>query len=467
MTQARAKWLVAFVIVAPLVASPSGGALTATAAEQNPALVITLPVSRSTVVTTDFDITRIAITNPAIADATVVQPREVLVDGKAPGRVSLIMWGGSQRLHYEVAVHSDGSALEQHIRTVFPGEEIKLVANDDSIVLSGKVSSAEVLIRAIDLVQAAAPKSRVVNLLQLPGGSPSQHVMLEVRFAEVSRRALTELGASLITGNAGFENFVGRTSTQQFAAPGFADRIGPPPPTNPNDEGRLTFSDFLNLFIFSTRNNIGVLIRALKSRGFFQSLAEPNLIAYNGQEASFLAGGEIPVPIVQGLTGTATVTYKEFGIRLTFRPTIVGDIIRLRVRPEVSSLDFANGVTLEGFRIPALSTRRAETDVELRNGQSFAIAGLIDDTAQEDRSKVPLLGDVPILGAFFRSRANRQERTELLVLITPRLVRPLEPGQEPPLPIDPELFLPREGVKPPAPKPPKTGGDPMLEPVSR
>jgi pilus assembly protein CpaC len=225
-------------------------------------------------------------------------------------------------------------------------------------------------------------------------------------------------------------------------------------------KGEFTFGDFLNLFLFSTRNDLGVAIRALKARGFFQSLAEPNLIAYNGQEASFLAGGEIPVPVVQSSAGIAatTVIYKEFGIRLTFRPTIIGDLIRLRVRPEVSSLDFGNGVTLEGFRIPALATRRAETEVELRDGQSFAIAGLIDDTAQDDRSKVPILGDIPILGSFFKSRASRQERTELLVMITPRLVRPIEPGQEPPLPINPELFLPKEERRPPAPKPPKSGG---------
>ena len=445
MTHRSAAWIVASIV-----------AVNVSVIAQEPTRTITIPVSRSTVVTTDFDITRIAITNPAIADATVVQPREVLIDGKGPGRVSLIMWGPSQRVHYEVAVQSDSHALEQQLRAALPGEDIRLVVNDEAVLLSGTVSTANVMVRAMELVQSAAPKSRVVNMMQVPGVTLSQQVMLEVRFAEVSRRALTELGASLFTSVAGVEgNWIGRTTTQQFAAPIF-------------DEDRLTFSDFLNLFLFSTRNDIGVAIRALKARGFFQSLAEPNLIAYNGQEASFLAGGEIPVPIVQGTAGLAatTVVYKEFGIRLTFRPTIVGDLIRLRVRPEVSALDFVNGVTLEGFRIPALTTRRAETEVELRDGQSFAIAGLIDDTVQDDRSKVPLLGDVPILGAFFRSRSTRQERTELMVLITPRLVRPLNPGEVPPLPINPERFLPREEGRPPAAKPPKPGG-PELEPRVR
>jgi pilus assembly protein CpaC len=193
--------------------------------------------------------------------------------------------------------------------------------------------------------------------------------------------------------------------------------------------------------VLNTKYDVGVVIRALQERGFFQSLAEPTLITYNRQEASFLAGGEIPVPIAQGVTGAVSVTYKEFGIRLTFRPEIAGDVIRLRVRPEVSSLDFANGITLQGFRIPALTTRRAETEVELRDGQSFAIGGLLNNVAQDDRSKVPFLGDLPIIGAMFRSKAERKERTQLVVLITPRLVRPMNADEVPPLPTDTQQFL--------------------------
>jgi pilus assembly protein CpaC len=186
---------------------------------------------------------------------------------------------------------------------------------------------------------------------------------------------------------------------------------------------------------------VGLLVRALQSRGLFQSLAEPNLIAYNGQEASFLAGGEFPIPVIQGATGAVSVAFREFGVRLSFLPTIAGDVIHLRVRPEVSTLNFAAGVTLSGFRIPALTTRRAETDVELRDGQSFAIAGLIDNTSQEDSSKFPILGDIPIIGALFKSRATRAERTELMVIVTPRLVRPLNPDEVPPLPTLPDRFL--------------------------
>ncbi|MGE4054243.1 MAG: type II and III secretion system protein family protein, partial [Vicinamibacterales bacterium] len=189
---------------------------------------------------------------------------------------------------------------------------------------------------------------------------------------------------------------------------------------------------------------IGAVIRALNQRGAFQSLAEPNLIAYNGREASFLAGGEFPVPVVQGTSGAVSVQFREFGVRLNFTPTIAGDVIRLRVAPEVSALDFANGVSLGGFRIPALTTRRAETEVELRDGQSFAIAGLLDNIAQDDSAAIPILSRLPIIGNLFKTKADRAERTELMVLVTPRLVRPLDPDEVPPLPTTPDMFLPRE-----------------------
>ena len=198
----------------------------------------------------------------------------------------------------------------------------------------------------------------------------------------------------------------------------------------------LTFSDFLNIFVYDRDKDVGGVLRALREDGLFRSLAEPNLIAYNGQEASFLAGGEFPVPIVQGTTGAVTVEFKEFGIRLSFTPTIAGDVIRLKVKPEVSTLDFNNGITLSGFRIPALITRRAETDVELRDGQSFAIAGLLANVSQSDRASIPILSAIPIIGALFKSKAERAEETELMVLITPRLVQPLEPDEVPPLPTD-------------------------------
>ncbi len=386
----------------------------------------------------DFEVVRIAVTNPAVADATVVQPHEVLVDGKTPGTVSLIVWSSTDRKQYDLVVEPAITTLQQQLARLFPGEDITVSATDEAIILSGAVSSNAVSLRAAEIAQASSSKMKVINMLQLPGGQESQQVMLQVRFAEVNRRALTQLGVNFFTGPNGYKDWIGRSTTQQFAAPNF---------DTDNAAGgvsdKLTFSDFLNLFLFNTKYNVGAVITALKSTGFFQSLAEPNLIAYNNQEASFLAGGEVPVPVAQGgsAVGTVTVTYKEFGIRLTFKPTIAGDVIRLMVKPEVSSLDFGNGVTLAGFRIPALTTRRAETNVELRDGQSFAIAGLLDNVTQDNGAAIPFLSKLPIIGALFKSKSDSTERTELMVLITPRLVRPLDPDEVPPLPTLPKRFL--------------------------
>ncbi len=409
---------------------------------------IGLTAGRSTVLTVDFDVTRIAVTNPTVADATVVQPREILIDGKAPGTISLIVWGSDRRSQYDLVVEAPIPSLEQQLHTLFPGEDIRVSVNDQAIILSGSVSNNATMLKAAEVAQATSEKLRVINMLQLPGGSESQQVMLQVRFAEVNRRALQEAGVSFFTSGIGFHNTWGRTSTQQFSAPGFENLRST---KDGNGDltavsGDLTFSDFLNLFFLSSKYDIGAVIRALRTTGQFQSLAEPNLIAYNGQEASFLAGGEFPVPVVQGNTGTVTIVFREFGIRLNFVPTIAGDTIRLKVRPEVSALDFANGITLSGFRVPALTTRRAETDVELRDGQSFAIAGLLDNISQADTAAIPILSKLPVIGSLFKSTAKRGERTELMVLITPRLVRPLDPDEVPPLPTRPDQFLPPEGM---------------------
>ena len=402
---------------------------------------VSLTAGRSTVVTTTFDITRIAITNPAVADAVVVQPREILVDGKSPGTITLMVWGASDRVQYDVVVEQPISSLEQQLHQLFPGEEIVVTVNADGIVLSGRASSTQTMLRIGEVVRAAQPKANVINMLQVPGGSDAQQVMLQVRIAEVNRRAVSELGTNLFTGVTGVGDWIGRGTTGQFPSVTFSDLTRIKDENGTQLSGQMEFSDFLNIFLFNTNWNAGALIRALKQTGHFQSLAEPNLIAYNNREASFLAGGEFPVPMVSSI-GQVSIVFKEFGVRLNFTPTIAGDLIRLKVRPEVSELDFNNGITLEGFRIPALTTRRAETEVELRDGQSFAIAGLIDNTAQLDQAAIPLLSQVPIIGHLFKSRADRKERMELLVLITPRLVRALNPDEVPPLPTLPGRFLP-------------------------
>ena len=340
------------------------------------------------------------------------------------------MWGADGRTQYDLVVEQPVTPLQQNLQMLFPGEDIQVSTSDDSTILSGQVSSTNIMLRAGEIAQASAAKRAVINLLQVPGGSESQQVLLQVRFAEVNRRVLQE--ARRVTSSS-------RTHELGRARDDAAVRARPTSTTTP---AASTFSDFLNLFFFDRQARASAaLLRALESRGAFQSLAEPNLIAYNGQEASFLAGGEFPVPVVQGATGTVTVQFKEFGIRLNFKPTIAGDAIRLKVKPEVSTLDFANGVSLGGFRIPALTTRRAETDVELRDGQSFAIAGLLDNISQDDRSAIPILSKLPIIGPLFKSKAERAEQTELMVLITPRLVRALDPDEVPPLPTRFKPFL--------------------------
>jgi len=397
---------------------------------------VPLTAGRSTVVSTAFDVTRIAVTSPDIADAVVVQPREILIDGKKPGTVSLIVWGTGTRTQYDIVVEQPIAGLEQQLHMLFPGEDVTVSTSEGATILSGRVSNTKTMLRMGEIAAASIPKAQLINLLQVPGASQSEQVMLQVRFAEVNRRTLQEAGVSLVALR---QDLLARSTTQQFAAPTFDTSAG---------ETKLVFSDFLNLFLFDRTHGIGGVLRALEQTGAFQSLAEPNLLAYNGQEASFLAGGEFPVPVVSGAAGTVSVIFKEFGIRLNFTPTIAGDSIKLKVRPEVSTLDFPNGITLSGFRIPALTTRRAETVVELGDGQSFAIAGLLDNLSQVDRAAIPILGSLPIIGPLFKSRAKRAEQTELMVLITPRLVRALDPDEVPPLPTTPEPFIKKPGEDP-------------------
>ncbi|HYN08003.1 MAG TPA: pilus assembly protein N-terminal domain-containing protein [Vicinamibacterales bacterium] len=396
---------------------------------------IVLLAGRSLPLTTEFDVKGFSITDPEVADLIVKSPRELLLNGKKAGTISLIIWGDTQRVHHELAVVNAVTPLEQTLLALFPGEDIRVTYTEGSMILSGRVSSNAVHLRAAEVAQASAPKLTIINMLQLPGGGGSQQVLLQVRFAEVNRRAITELGVNPFTTRS---TFTARSTTQQFPAPVFDDT---------NDSSRdqvqgLVFSDYLNLFFFQREQGIGAVIKALEQKGWFESLAEPNLIAYNGKKASFLAGGEFPVPIVSS-NGSVNVTFKEFGVKLEFTPVIAGDVIRLAVRPEVSSLDFNNGVTISGFRIPALTSRWAQTEVELRDGQSFAIAGLLNNIGQEDRAAIPILSRLPIIGKIFTSKAARDDRTELMVLITPRLVRPLNPDEVPPLP----TIIKKEGGK--------------------
>ena len=429
--------------------SGAPGGLAATAVNK-----IELPVGKSVVLNTDAPIKRVSLTTPDIADALVMAPQQVLIHGKAPGTISLFVWGTAGGITgYDIVVRRDLSELEERMSQLFPGEPITVASNGTDVVISGTVSTKYVVDKAAAVTAGyVASEENVVNLLRQQAGVASDQVMLRVRFAEVSRTAMQELGASFFTDIAGVGDWIGRLTTQQFAAPNFN---GPNQQQFANGEGFI-FSDFLNLLAFNSSAHLGIVIRALQTRGLFQSLAEPNLITQNGREASFLAGGEYPYPVVQGsnLNGAVTILFKEFGVRLRFTPTIVGeDLVHIKVAPEVSALDFSNAITLEGFRIPALLTRRTETEVELRDGQTFAIAGLIDSSLTETARKIPGLGDIPILGRLFRSRAYQRHETELIVMITPHILRRDSVGVAAELPdlVKPFMDPPARTLSPPPP----------------
>jgi len=436
----------------------------APAAVLSDSLAVTLLVGRSVVVDVATPITRVSLTSADVADALVTSPTQLLVHGKLPGSISMFVWnheGTIQR--YEITVQRDLERLRTDVKHLFPGEPIEVQGNGKFVVLAGKVSSKDVMEKAANLAFGFVDKKEeVLTLLQVDPNARIDQVLLRVRFAEVSRAAMTDLGLSLFTSPTGINNTIGRVTTQQFPAPGFSDLQWTKVDSKfgsdvTSAEGKFAFSDFLNFFLLSEKYDLGLAIRALQSRGLFQSLAEPNLVAQSGKEASFLAGGEFPVPIAQG-SGTnmaITVQFKEFGIRLNFTPVVNGDRVQLKVRPEVSTLDFGNAVTLNGFRIPALSTRRTETELELMDGQTFAIAGLMNNTMNSTMQKIPGIGDIPILGLLFKSKAAQKNQTELVVMITPQILRSNSPGVTNQLPRLPETFLPalpaNKTIDPPPP----------------
>jgi pilus assembly protein CpaC len=432
----------------PPAALPSGAAPIVDGSEPR---AVELLVGRSTLVDIGAPIARVSLTSADIADALVTGHSQLLVHGKTPGSISMFVWdraGGVKR--YEIAVQRDLARLNDQFRDLFPGEQIQAHSNGKSIVLSGKVSTKDVADKVTAVAGGYVDKpADVTTLLQVQPGPRSNQVLLRVRFAEVSRSAMSEYGMSLFTSPTGINNTIGRTTTQQFPAPAYTDLAWTKADSDfgsdvTSAEGKLAFSDFLNVFLLNQKYDLGVLIKALQNRGLFQSLAEPNLVAESGKEASFLAGGEFPVPIAQGSGANigVSVMFKEFGIRLNFTPTVVGDRVHLKVRPEVSTLDYGNAVLLSGFRIPSLQTRRAETELELQNGQTFAIAGLMSNQMQTTMQKIPGIGDIPILGYLFKSKASKRDQTELVVMITPEILPNNSPGVTPDLPKYPDSFMP-------------------------
>jgi len=388
-------------------------------------------VGKSLLINTTERLKRISVTDPAIAFAQVITPTQILVHGKSPGEVSLLIWDELERSRsFDLRVDVDVSAAAEEEHRVFPDEQISVTPSRAAIVLSGHVSTEDVAKRAGELASAYSPK--VVNVLTF-GPVGAQEVLLQVKFAEVDRSALTQLGVNVFS--TGAANTIGTITTGQFGgfgsqsvAPGGSS--GGSGSTGTGGTGgttNTTINNVLNLFVFRPDINLGAVVEALQTRNLLQILAEPNLIAVNGKEASFLAGGQFPFPIVQPGNGftAVTISFKEFGVRLQFTPVITPNgNIHLKVAPEVSTLDFANALTISGFTVPALSTRRAETEFELQDGQSFVIAGLMDNRVTDIYNKIPGLGDIPILGNFFRSKSLQKSNSELMVLCTVHRVSP-------------------------------------------
>lgn len=393
-----------------------------------------LLVGRSIVISSPTRIKRVSLADPNIAEAIVVSPNQVLVNGKTPGGVSLLLWDESdQSQAFEVSVDIDVLGLSQKIHEVFPSEPVQVETSRDVVMLSGKVSSAAVADKILEVVKNATPK--VTSLIQIPV-APTGQILLQVRFAEVNRTAISQLGINLIS-LPGAKN-VGVTSTQQFAPPQLVNQQ--------NGITNIGLSDLLNIFIFRPDIDFAATIKALEQQNALEVLAEPNLLTESGKDASFLAGGEFPFPILQSSAGGGfagiTIQFKEFGVRLNFTPTLTVDgLIHLKVKPEVSSLDFTNALTLQGFVIPALATNRAESEMDLGDGQSFAIAGLLDNRVTEQFQKIPGIGSIPILGKLFQSRNLNKTNNELMIVVTPKIVQPLSANEPRPNLEFPKPFL--------------------------
>lgn len=394
-------------------------------------------VGKSLLINTTERLKRISVTDPAIAYAQPITPTQILVHGKTPGEVSLLIWDELERYRsFDLRVDVDVSACADEMKRVFPDEQISVTPSRAAIVLSGHVSTDDVAKRAAELASAYSPK--VVNVLT-SGPVGAQEVLLQVKFAEVDRTVLNQLGINFIS--TGATNTIGTLTTGQYG--GFGPQtITPSTGGVPGTTSSSTIGNVLNLFVFRPDINFGAVIEALETKNLLQILAEPNLIAVNGKEASFLAGGQFPFPIVQPGNGftAVTISFKDFGVRLQFTPVITpSGYIHLKVAPEVSTLDFSNALTISGFTVPALSTRKAETEMELQDGQSFVIAGLMDNRVTDIYNKIPGLGDIPILGRFFSSKSVQKSNSELMVLCT---VHRVSPTTEPPTPPkDPKPFM--------------------------
>lgn len=403
---------------------------------------VAVAVGKTLLIDTARPIARVAVGLGDVAEASAVSPTEILVNGKAAGETSLIIWdrrGGRQFFNITVrpssAVSTDSiDAVRRELAIELPGQPLKVSSENNMVFLRGTVKDLGASARA---VQIASTGGKVVNLLNVNIPPSDPQILLKVRFAAVDRSKEIQLGINLFS--SGFGNTIAGVNTGEFSPPslGIPSNGTPVPPSVGNQ---------LNLFAFLPGLNLGATLEALESKGVVQTLAEPNVMAVNGKEASFLAGGEYPFPMAQASSGgqaAITIMFKEYGIRLNFIPTITPrGTIRLQVAPEVSALDFAHSVQISGFDVPAITSRKVKTEVELRDGQSFVIGGLLDNEETETFQKIPFLGDIPILGKLFQSSDKKKTNTELIVIVTPELVAPIPSGSAVPELKFPTPFMP-------------------------
>lgn len=405
--------------------------------------LLTLTVGKSLLVKCDLPIERIVVGFGDVAEASAPDPYEVMINGKTPGVTSLIIWQrGGTKLFFDVRVNASTfvtdnrvDAIRDQLELELPGQDISLSFENDNVFLRGTVKDVTSADRAVAI---ASTLGKTVNLLYVDVPAPEAQILLKVKFASVDRNASLQLGMNILS--TGAANTIGAVSTGQFSAPAA-------PAVSPGTPIASTITDALNLFFFRPDLNLGATIQALQVKGLLQVLSEPNVLAQNGKQSSFLAGGEFPFPSVSagGVGGTPAVAiqFREYGVRLSFTPTITPrGTIQLQVSPEVSALDFTNGLIVSGFNVPALTTRKMSTQVELSEGQSFAIGGLLDNRTTETLEKIPFISEIPILGKFFQSKSVSKQNTELIVIVTPELVRPIPVGQPLPALKFPAPFLP-------------------------
>ena len=395
-----------------------------------------VPMNRAVVVESDIPFAELSIANPGIADISSLSDRTIYVLGKSPGLTTLTLLDANGQLitNVDVRVAADVSEFKERLRQILPGENIEVRTANDGIVLSGIVSSIQRLQRALDLAERYAPE-RVSNLMSVGG---IQQVMLKVRFAEMQRNVSKSLSSSLaLNGSIGGTGINGGTGTTNGSG-GVTTSLGGNIPGNNQNAGAVLFG------FNAGSTQVGILLEALEQKGVVRFLAEPNLVALSGQEAKFLAGGEYPVPVAQS-SDQISVEFKPFGVELSFIPRVVDkDIINLELKAAVSAIDPSNSIALgNGVEISAFTRRETSTTVEMRDGESFAIAGLLTDEFTDNSSQLPWIGDVPILGALFRSAAYSRNQTELVIIITAHLVTPTRGDA---------LALPTDRIKPPTEK---------------